>query len=128
MVCRFYISYKPQNVIIMKDNKISLAPKELAYLEGRAHGLTNKEVARQYGVSYRTVEGAMKRVMYKMHARRVAEAIFKATSEGLLCAVFTIGAISTVASIQQDQVVRLSKVRTRTQFSNRVVSRGSENA
>ena len=77
------------DMIFSQQNDFSLAPKELLYLSGRAHGLSNKEIAKEFGVSHRTVEGAMKRVLFKLDARKVTEAVFKATTEGLLCAVFT---------------------------------------
>lgn len=97
----------------------NLAPKELLYLAGRAHGLTSKEIAREHGVSYRTVEGAMRRVMYKLDARKITEAVFKATSEGLLCVLFFSAALTSATQFNPDQpMARVS--RTRTTISLRV--------
>jgi len=96
------------------SDSIQLAPKELLYLSGRAHGLSNKEVARQYGVSYRTVEGAMRNILYKFHARKITEVVFKATSEGLLCAVFTFAVCLTAFQVNTDQPMRVSRGRQTT--------------
>jgi DNA-binding CsgD family transcriptional regulator len=90
-----------------------LAPKELAYLTGRAHGLSDKEIARIHGVSHRTVEGAMRRILYKLDARKITEAVFKATSEGLLCGVFTLATMLSAVQINPDQpIARVSRCRT----------------
>jgi DNA-binding CsgD family transcriptional regulator len=101
-------------------NDLPLAPKELLYLNGRAHGLTNKEIAREYGVSYRTVEGAMQRVLYKLHARRVTEAVFKATSEGLLFSFFALAVFVTAFQVTSDQPYRIRASRGRQTTSLRV--------
>lgn len=98
---------------------VPLAPKELLYLQGRAHGLTNKEVARLHGVSPRTVIGAMERVLYKMHARKITEAVFKAASEGMLMFLFTL-ALFTSAFNVTDQPYRISPNRARPTTSIRI--------
>ena len=99
-----------------------LATKELAYLAARAHGLTNKEVARQYNVSHRTVEGAMRRVLYKLEARKVAEAVYKATSEGLLCTVLFLAVFASTFQNQSEFTMRGTGARPRTTLSLRVKS------
>ncbi|MFQ3232008.1 MAG: DNA-binding CsgD family transcriptional regulator [Reinekea sp.] len=88
---------------------IPLGPKELLYLTGRAHGLSNKEVAREYGVSHRTVEGAMSTILYKFKARRITEVVYKATSEGLLCAVFALAAMLSALYATPDHPYRIKR-------------------
>jgi DNA-binding CsgD family transcriptional regulator len=103
-----------------QHNYIPLGRKELLYLTGRAHGLSNKEVAREYGVSHRTVEGAMSTILYKFKARRITEVIYKATSEGLLCAVFALAAMLSAFNTSPDQPYRIQTGRVRTTSSVRV--------
>ncbi|WP_146171170.1 helix-turn-helix transcriptional regulator [Saccharospirillum sp. MSK14-1] len=100
-------------------NALPLAPKELLYLSGRAHGMSNKEVAREYGVSHRTVEGAMRNILYKLNARKITEAVFKATSEGLLCVVITFATLVTV-SLANDQPFRKPSGQTRSSINYRI--------
>ena len=107
-------------MIDQRQSESKLAPKELLYLTGRAHGLTNKEVARLYGVSPRTVEGAMRNVLYKFHARKITEVVFKATSEGLLFSFFALAVFVTAFQVTSDQPYRIRASRGRQTTSLRV--------
>lgn len=61
-----------------------LAARETRYLLGFAQGFSYKQVARDCGVSPNTVAGARKRILYKLKAMRMTEAITRAFLEGLI--------------------------------------------
>lgn len=61
-----------------------LAPKEGLYLLGFIQGQSDKEVARACGVSPNTVAGARKRILYKLNASRMTEAIAIAFAQGIV--------------------------------------------
>lgn len=52
-----------------------LSPREGEVLSKLAQGLTNKEIARELGTSFRTVEIQRARIMEKMHADSLADLI-----------------------------------------------------
>lgn len=61
-----------------------LAPKEGQYFLGFIAGLSDKEVAKVFGVSPNTVAGARKRILYKLNAHRMTEAIAVAFAQGFV--------------------------------------------
>jgi two-component system response regulator FixJ len=52
-----------------------LTPREKEVLEGVVEGKSNKELARDLGISHKTVELHRGNMMSKMHARSVAEVV-----------------------------------------------------
>ena len=62
----------------------TLAPRECAYFLRLACGQSAKQVARDLGVSHYTVEGACNRILYKLRADRMVEAVTNAWRKGLL--------------------------------------------
>lgn len=61
-----------------------LAARETRYLLGFAQGFSYKQVARDCGVSPNTVAGARKRILYKLDAVKMTEAITRAFIQGLI--------------------------------------------
>lgn len=61
-----------------------LAEREAHYLLGFVQGLTGKEVAREFGVSPNTVRKASVRIMTKLDAWKMTEAIAKAMAAGIV--------------------------------------------
>lgn len=68
----------------LKSEPGLLAARETRYLLGFAQGFSYKQVARDCGVSPNTVAGARKRILYKLDAARMTEAITRAFIQGLI--------------------------------------------
>ena len=63
---------------------LGISPRELAVLNEIAAGRSNKEIARQLGVSPNTVKTHVARLFEKLEARRRTDAIARARELGLL--------------------------------------------
>ena len=63
---------------------LGISPRELAVLHELAAGRSNKEIARQLGVSPNTVKTHVARLFEKLEARRRTDAIARARQLGLL--------------------------------------------
>jgi two-component system response regulator FixJ len=61
----------------------SLTPREREVLEGLLAGRANKEIARELGVSHRTIEVHRAKLMEKLGARSLSEVVRIAVSAGL---------------------------------------------
>jgi len=81
-----------------------LAEKETRYLLGFAQGFSDKEVARDCGVSHNTVAGARKRIFYKLNARRMTDAVGKAFSMGLIRQLLVL--LVLVSGLQDSDFIR----------------------
>lgn len=57
----------------IRDRLAQLTPREREVLDGVVAGLTNKQIARELGISYKTVELHRSHMMEKMQARSIAE-------------------------------------------------------
>ncbi|MDZ5451235.1 response regulator FixJ [Labrys sp. ZIDIC5] len=62
----------------------SLSPRERQVLDGLVAGLSNKEIAREYEISPRTVEVYRANVMMKMQAGSISELVRQAIRSGAL--------------------------------------------
>jgi two-component system response regulator FixJ len=62
----------------------SLSPRERQVMEGLVAGLSNKQIARDYDISPRTIEVYRANVMTKMQANSVSELVRFAIRGGLL--------------------------------------------
>jgi two-component system response regulator FixJ len=62
----------------------TLSPRELQVMDGLVAGLSNKLIAREYGISPRTIEVYRANVMTKMQAGSVSELVRQAIRGGLL--------------------------------------------
>lgn len=62
----------------------SLSPRERQVMEGLVAGLSNKLIARDYGISPRTVEVYRANVMTKMRADNISELVRMAIKGGLI--------------------------------------------
>jgi two-component system response regulator FixJ len=62
----------------------ALTPRERQVMDGLVAGLSNKLIAREYGISPRTIEVYRANVMTKMHAGSVSELVRLAMRGGLL--------------------------------------------
>lgn len=61
-----------------------LSPRQTAVLEGVAAGLTNKHLARNLGITERTVKHHLAEIFSRLGTTRRAEAVSRAVSEGLI--------------------------------------------
>lgn len=62
----------------------SLSPRERQVMNGLVGGLSNKEIAKEYDISPRTVEVYRANVMMKMHAGSISELVRQAIRSGAL--------------------------------------------
>jgi two-component system response regulator FixJ len=62
----------------------TLSPRERQVMDGLVAGLSNKLIAREYGISPRTIEVYRANVMTKMQAGSVSELVRQAIRSGLL--------------------------------------------
>jgi two-component system, LuxR family, response regulator FixJ len=62
----------------------SLSPRERQVMDGLIAGLSNKQIARDYDISPRTIEVYRANVMTKMHANSLSELVRLAMRAGLL--------------------------------------------
>ena len=61
-----------------------LSAVQLAVLEGRAHGLTGKQLSAKFSYSDRGIEHASTAILRKLGARDMAHAVFIACQAGIL--------------------------------------------
>ena len=61
-----------------------VTPREREVLSLLAEGLTTQQIAERLGVSTRTVEGHVARILLKLDARTRAAAVARALREGLI--------------------------------------------
>lgn len=66
------------------EAEAALAPREREVIGLVAHGLTNKEVAGELGISDETVKTLLERAYTKLGARRRAEAVLEARRRGIV--------------------------------------------
>ena len=66
------------------DGRVLLTPRETDVLTAAANGLTNKEIARELGISLHTVKFHLESLMRKIGVSRRTEAVSKAMWLGLL--------------------------------------------
>lgn len=105
-----------------------LAKRETRYFLGIAQGFSDKQIARDCGVSPHTVAGARKRILYKfvaqLHVQTMAEAILKAGIKGMireLCIVFFVAGLVIPAAfmadhqqpVQRHRISRITRYRSR---------------
>ena len=64
--------------------RVALGPRETVILRKVAHGLPNKTIAQQQGVSVRTVGNHLQNIFRKLGASNRTEAVLRARQEGLL--------------------------------------------
>lgn len=76
-----------------------LAKRETRYFLGFVQGLSDKEVARDCGVSPNTVTGARKRILYKLNACRMTQAVAEAFTRGMVKRLSLILVMSTLISM-----------------------------
>jgi two-component system response regulator FixJ len=62
----------------------SLSPRERQVMEGLIAGLSNKQIAREYDISPRTIEVYRANVMTKMQAGSLSELVRLAVRAGML--------------------------------------------
>jgi DNA-binding CsgD family transcriptional regulator len=63
---------------------ILLTPRETEVLAAAAKGMSNKEIARELGISLHTVKFHLESLTRKLHAQGRTEAVAKALTLGLL--------------------------------------------
>ncbi len=61
-----------------------LTPRQILVLQYVAHGLTNKDIARELGIAPATVKTHLSLILEKMHATTRAEAVQRGISLGIL--------------------------------------------
>lgn len=67
-----------------REPRPSLTTREISILEGLAKGLSYKELAELFGVSYHTVADHVKAVYRKLAVNSRAEAVFEAVQSGII--------------------------------------------
>jgi LuxR family transcriptional regulator, maltose regulon positive regulatory protein len=65
-------------------NSISLSSRERGILELIGHGYSNKEIARQIGITAETVKSHVKRIFIKLNVDRRAQAVWRAQTLRIL--------------------------------------------
>ena len=66
------------------DERILLTPREVEVLSAVSSGLTNKEIARELGISRHTVKFHLESLMRKLGASSRAEAVYRSIQKNLL--------------------------------------------
>jgi len=80
-----YMSKAILEVGDMKSEKTGgLTPRELECLKGASEGMSNKAIARQFGISERTVKYHFENVLRKLNAERRGEAVAIGRRENLI--------------------------------------------
>lgn len=72
------MSERPTLFRVRSGSIDTLSPREREVLAGVVHGLTNKQIGIELGISHRTVEIHRARLMRKLHVSTLAELIAKA--------------------------------------------------
>jgi len=62
-----------------------LSPRERTVVLLMGHGLTNKRIARQLSIAPETVKSHTKSIFWKLTVHTRAEAVYRASTLGLLC-------------------------------------------
>ncbi len=68
----------------MADHTVILTSRELQIVKLMAEEYSNKEIAKQLGISIGTVESHRKNIFYKLGTKNMAGAIHKAYQLGIL--------------------------------------------
>ena len=68
----------------MQDSGASLSTRERTIVLLMGHGLTNKMIARQLSIAPETVKSHAKRIFWKLTVQTRAQAVYRATTLGLL--------------------------------------------
>lgn len=68
----------------MADHPVILTSRELQIVKLMAEEYSNKEIAKQLGISIGTVESHRKNIFYKLGTKNMAGAIHKAYQLGIL--------------------------------------------
>lgn len=63
-----------------------LSQRETQIINYMAHGCTAKEIAREIGLTHRTIEFYISNIRKKLHAKNIPHAIYIATQNNLLIA------------------------------------------
>ncbi len=77
-------SYNPPALEAMQDSDVSLSARERTIVLLMGHGLTNKMIARQLSIAPETVKSHAKRVFLKLTVQTRAQAVYRASTLGLL--------------------------------------------
>ena len=86
---------------------MKLTPKQLEALNHAAHGLHMKQVADRMGISMSTVDKHLAAARHRLHAKTLANAVYKAVKGGFLCLLIINSTLS------DDDVIRRSPRRSR---------------
>jgi LuxR family transcriptional regulator of spore coat protein len=65
---------------------LALSQRETQIINYMAHGCTAKEISKQIGLTYRTIEIYICNIRKKLHAKNIAHAIYIAAQENLFLA------------------------------------------
>ncbi|MCP4596171.1 LuxR C-terminal-related transcriptional regulator [Neptuniibacter sp.] len=100
---------------------IHLAPREQEYVQHVVKGESDKEIAREMGITPHSVRSMAKRVRYKLQADNKTEVAVHAIREGFvsLCLIICI-----TGGLTDRQASEMFRVRTRTSASIRINSLG----
>jgi LuxR family transcriptional regulator, transcriptional regulator of spore coat protein len=60
-----------------------LSQREEQIINYMAHGSTAKEIAKQIGLTYRTIEYYISNIRKKLHAKNITHAVYIATQKNL---------------------------------------------
>lgn len=102
-----------------------LGKRETRYFLGMAQGFSDKEIARDCGVSPNTVAGARKRILYKLNAVRMTHAVALAFAQGMvkhLCLMLMMATLVGAAASGADYQF-IQRGRTRTAQTNPIRTR-----
>ncbi|WP_456267680.1 LuxR C-terminal-related transcriptional regulator [Kushneria sp. AK178] len=94
-----------------------LSPKQALYLLGLAQGMTQKQIARQYGVNPNTVTVAMRVIYHKLQVERATAAVAEAMRRGWISPLCIMLVMFSLSAGMNQQAVRVRPTRQQTASS-----------
>lgn len=88
-----------------------LSPKQALYLLGVAQGMTQKQIAKQHGISPATVTVAMRVIYHKLNVERATAAVAEAMKRGWISPLCIMLVMFSLTAGMQQQATRVRPTR-----------------